>query len=116
MTRDFAATIRNGLKLMPNETNGAKGNKAALRNFTFTKEADAELVRLKLTTGKNMTAILEDLLLQRRQFSAPVETWLDAEAARTCRRAPKSSNGCWRNMPRGGKMSGSIPAVTWNPL
>ena len=48
-------------------------------------KADAELVRLKLNTGKNITAILEDLLLQRRQFSAPVETWLDAEAARRCR-------------------------------
>ena len=73
---------------MPAKTNGSPGRgsaKAALRNFTFTKEADAELVRLKTATGKNMTAVLEDLLLQRRQFSAPVETFLEAEAARTRR-------------------------------
>ena len=73
------------LKIMPTETNGAKAGKAALRNFKFTKEADDELLRLKVATGRNMTAVLEDLLLQRRQFCAPVETWLDAEAARTCR-------------------------------
>ena len=73
---------------MPAKTNGSPGRgsaKAALRNFTFTKEADAELLRLKTATGKNMTAVLEDLLLQRRQFSAPVETFLEAEAGRTRR-------------------------------
>ena len=69
-------------------TNGAKAGKAALRDFTFTKEVDAELVRLKQTTGKNMTAVLEDLLLQRRQFSAPVEAWLDAETR--CTRKPRA--------------------------
>ena len=63
--------------------------KAALRNFTFSREADAELVRLKAVTGKNMTAVLEDLLLQRRQFSAPVECWLHTESSRA--RQPRAA-------------------------
>ena len=53
--------------------------KAGLRNFTFEREADDELLRLKAVTGKNMTAVLEDLILGRRQFGEQVESFLNAE-------------------------------------
>ena len=59
--------------------------KAGLRNFTFEREADDELLRLKAVTGKNMTAVLEDLILGRRQFGEQIESFLTAEAARTGR-------------------------------
>lgn len=59
--------------------------KAPLRNFTFLPAADRELARLKAVTGKNMTAVLEDLILGRRQFGEQIESFLTAEAARTGR-------------------------------
>ena len=57
--------------------------KAPLRNFTFLPAADRELARLKAVTGKNMTAVLEDLILGRRQFGEQIERFLDGEMART---------------------------------
>ena len=54
-----------------------------MRNFTFLPAADRELVRLKVVTGKNMTAVLEDLILGRRQFGEQIERFLDGEMART---------------------------------
>ena len=59
--------------------------KAPLRNFTLEQAADNELVRLKNVTGKNMTAVLEDLILVRRQFGEQIETFLNAEQERTGR-------------------------------
>lgn len=57
--------------------------KGKLRNFTFVESADARLVKLKQDTGKDMTLILEDLILGRRQFSPDIETFISEEIART---------------------------------
>jgi len=64
--------------------------KAPLRNFTFLPAADRELVRLKVVTGKNMTAVLEDLILGRRQFGEQIERFLDGEMARTGKSRPRN--------------------------
>lgn len=50
-----------------------KETKEKLRNFTFVKSADDELVRQSDESGKTMTAVIEDHLLGRRQHSEPVE-------------------------------------------
>ena len=71
------------VRLRQSMTKLQKDLKAPLRNFTLCKPADEELARLKVVTGKNMTAVLEDLILGRRQFGEQVESFLTAEALRT---------------------------------
>jgi len=81
---------------MPAKTNGSPGRgsaKAALRNFTFTKEADAELVRLKTATGKNMTAVLEDLLLSAASSPRRSKPFWKPRPRARAGHAPRSSNG-----------------------
>lgn len=58
----------------------AKGD---LRNFRFVKSADDELSRQSDKTGRTMTAIIEDYLLNRREFPEHLQLWLDHESART---------------------------------
>lgn len=47
----------------------AKKDKGPLRNFYLVKEADDNLLRRAKDSGLNMTTIIEDLLLNRRQSS-----------------------------------------------
>jgi len=56
--------------------------KGPLRNFTFLEAADKRLLELKKETGKTMTAIIEDLILGRRQFSAEIERFIAEQMAR----------------------------------
>ena len=63
--------------------NANEERKAKLRNFTFVESADRRLVELKRETGKDMTLILEDLLLGRRQLSPQTEQFLQSEIERT---------------------------------
>jgi len=63
----------------------APKEKGPLRNFNFAKEADDRLLQLKEDTGRDMTKILEDYLLGRRQFRPEIELFLKDEKARTNR-------------------------------
>ncbi len=56
--------------------------KAAGRNFKFLKRADDELERQAKESGKTMTAVLEDLLLGRRQFRPEVESFIAEQMAK----------------------------------
>ena len=56
--------------------------KGPLRNFTFVENADKRLLELKKETGKTMTAVIEDLLLGRRQFRPEVENFISEQMAR----------------------------------
>jgi hypothetical protein len=60
-----------------------KKNKGPLRNFNFLKEADDELLRR--AEGIDMVVVLEDLLLDRRQFSRSIEDFIATEIKRTGR-------------------------------
>lgn len=64
-------------------SNKNEERKAGLRNFTFYESADNRLKELEKETGKTMTAVIEDLLLGRRQFSPEIETFITEEVART---------------------------------
>jgi len=61
----------------------ARKNKGPLRNFRFLKEADEALMELVDKTGRVQVVVLEDLLLQRRQFSPHIEEFLESEAKRS---------------------------------
>ena len=63
----------------------AKKNKGPLRNFHFLKQADEVLLQLTEQTGRDLVVVLEDLLLQRRQFSPHIEKFLADEANRSGR-------------------------------
>jgi hypothetical protein len=58
----------------------SRKNKGPLRNFHFLKEADDTLLRLANDTGRDMVGILEDLLLNRRQFSPATDPSVAARA------------------------------------
>ena len=51
----------------------AKKDKAPLRNFHLLRIADDELVRQSRDSGRNMTTVVEDLLLNRRQSGLPIK-------------------------------------------
>lgn len=59
--------------------NDTKENKGPLRNFTFLESADRRLNELKKESGKTMTAVIEDLLLGRRQFRPEVENFISEQ-------------------------------------
>lgn len=58
-------------------------NKARLRNFRLKQEADEALLRLRDETGKDMTDVIEDLLLGKRQFRPDLEAFIVVEMLRT---------------------------------
>lgn len=58
----------------------AKKDKGPLRNFYFLRPADEALVFRSRETGRDMVVILEDLILDRRQFNPIVEQFLAKEA------------------------------------
>jgi hypothetical protein len=58
----------------------AKKDKGPLRNFYLLKKADDELVRQSTVTGRDMTKVIEDLLLNRCQSSPAIELFAAAEA------------------------------------
>jgi hypothetical protein len=58
----------------------ARKDKGPLRNFNFLKEADKNLLRLADDSGRDMVVILEDFLLNRRQFSPAIEYFIVTEA------------------------------------
>ncbi len=59
--------------------------KGPLRNFKFIESADQKLLSLKEETGRDMTLILEDFLLGRRQFRPEIERFIQEEMDRTSR-------------------------------
>ncbi|MGA3266267.1 MAG: hypothetical protein ABSE16_05540 [Verrucomicrobiota bacterium] len=60
-----------------------KKNKGPLRNYHFLKEADEALMELVEKTGRVQVVVLEDLLLQQRQFGPLIEQFLADESKRT---------------------------------
>lgn len=62
--------------------NEAKENKSAGRNFKFIESADKRLEELANESGKTMTAVIEDLLLGRRQFRPEVESFISEQMAK----------------------------------
>jgi hypothetical protein len=55
----------------------SKKDKGPLRNFYLLKKADDELMRQSVDTGRNMTKVIEDLLLKPIKPCPPTEQLLD---------------------------------------